>query len=184
MKHEHRIHAAVQRELSDWRLWLTRGVVIAAAAAAGLTVVGFTWLSERALDLFSTARVTWWWSPLLWTPLCTGTIVWLTRRFVPGAGGSGNPQVMATLDSSVTPADRGLFVSIELTLAKVVLTAWGLLAGLSLGREGPSVQVAAGIMHGARRWLPQRSAVTDHGLLVAGGAAGIAAGRSTRRLPA
>jgi H+/Cl- antiporter ClcA len=54
-----------------------------------------------------------------------------------------------------------------------------LLGGLSLGREGPCVQIAAGIMLSARRWLPKRSGVTDHGLLVAGGAAGIAAAFNT-----
>ncbi|MDB5998435.1 MAG: chloride channel protein, partial [Rhizobacter sp.] len=48
-----------------------------------------------------------------------------------------------------------------------------------LGREGPSVQIAAGVMHAARRWLPERSAVTPHGLLVAGGSAGIAAAFNT-----
>ena len=42
-------------------------------------------------------------------------------------------------------------------------------------REGPSVQVAAGVMHDARRWLRPGSAMNEHALLVAGGAAGIAA---------
>lgn len=179
MKHDLRTAAAFRREFSDWRMWLARAVVIAVAAAAGLTVVGFTWLTERALETFFALRVNWWWAPLLWTPLCTGAIVWLTRRYVPGAAGSGIPQVMAALDPSVDAKDRGLFVSIKLTAAKIALTAWGLLAGLSLGREGPSVQIAAGVMHGAKRWLPKRSAVTEHGLLVAGGAAGIAAAFNT-----
>lgn len=179
MKHDLRIAAALRREFSDWRLWLARAIVVAVAAAAGLTVVGFTWLTERALEHFFALRAAWWWAPLVWTPLCTAAIVWLTRRYVPGAAGSGIPQVMAALDSSVDAANRGLFVSIRLSLAKIALTSWGLLAGLSLGREGPSVQIAAGVMHGARRWLPRRSAVTEHGLLVAGGAAGIAAAFNT-----
>ncbi len=179
MKHDLHTVAAFRREFSDWRMWLARAIVIAVAAGAGLTVVGFTWLTERALEAFFAVRTTWWWAPLLWTPLCTGAIVWLTRRYVPGAAGSGIPQVMAALDPSVDAANRGLFVSLKLTVAKIALTAWGLLAGLSLGREGPSVQVAAGVMHGARRWLPKRSAVTEYGLLVAGGAAGIAAAFNT-----
>jgi len=179
LKHDLRIAAAFRREFSDWRLWLARVIVIAVAATAGLTVVGFTWLTERALEFFFALRVRWWWAPLVWTPLCTGVIVWLTRRYVPGAAGSGIPQVMAALDSSVDAANRRLFVSLKLTGAKIALTAWGLLAGLSLGREGPSVQIAAGVMHCARRWLPRRSVVTDHGLLVAGGAAGIAAAFNT-----
>ena len=153
--------------------------MIAIAAGAGLTVVGFTWLTELALRQFFALQASWWWIPLLWTPLCTAAIVWLTRRYVAGAAGSGIPQVMAALDPSVDAAHRGLYVSMKITLAKIGLTTWGLLAGLSLGREGPSVQVAAGVMHGARRWLPKRSAVTEHGLLVAGGAAGIAAAFNT-----
>ncbi len=174
-----RIVAAFRRELSDWRLWLARGVVIAVAIAAGLTVVAFTWLTDQALALFRSIRTTWWWLPLILTPLLTGAIVWATRRFAPGAAGSGIPQVMAALDPRVGGGQRGLFVSVRLTLAKMGLTAAGLLGGLSLGREGPSVQIAAGVMHAARRWLPRRSAVTEHGLLVAGGAAGIAAAFNT-----
>ena len=105
--------------------------------------------------------------------------MWLTRRFAPGAAGSGIPQVMAALTPEVSRADRSLFVSVKLTVAKMLLTSWGMLAGLSLGREGPSVQIAAGVMHHARRWLPQRSQISDHGLMMAGGAAGIAAAFNT-----
>jgi len=173
------IAAALRREIADWRVWMARGVVIGFAALAGLAVVGFTWLTELALHHFFQMRLQWWWMPLLWTPLCTGVIVWLTRRFAPGAAGSGIPQVMASLTPGVEPAHRALFVSLKLTVAKIMLTAWGLLAGLSLGREGPSVQIAAGIMHAARHWLPQRSTISAHGLLVAGGAAGIAAAFNT-----
>jgi H+/Cl- antiporter ClcA len=86
---------------------------------------------------------------------------------------------MTALNPQVPAADRKLFVSLRLTVAKMSLAAWGLLAGLSLGREGPSVQIAAGVMHHARRWLPARSGVSDHGLLMAGGAAGIAAAFNT-----
>jgi len=49
------------------------------------------------------------------------------------------------------------------------------LGGLAIGREGPSVQIAAGVMLHARRWLPRGVSIKTHGLLVAGGAAGIAA---------
>jgi H+/Cl- antiporter ClcA len=41
------------------------------------------------------------------------------------------------------------------------------------------VQIAAGVMHSARRWLPKNSGISEHGLLVAGGAAGIAAAFNT-----
>ena len=179
MKHDHHIPTAFKKEFTDWRLWWSRSVVIAVAAAAALVVVGLTRLSEYALALFVDLRTAWGWTPLLWTPLCTAAIVWVTRRYAPGAEGSGIPQVMASIESAVDPSNRNLFVSLKLSAAKIVLTAWGLLAGLSLGREGPCVQIAAGVMLAARRWLPKRSAVTAQGLLVAGGAAGIAAAFNT-----
>jgi H+/Cl- antiporter ClcA len=178
----HRPHLpelALRRELADWRLWWGRGVVVAVAIIAGLTVVGFTWLCEQAAHLFGRLYPAHWWLPLLVTPAVAAAVVWLTRRFAPGAAGSGIPQVMATLDSAAHPRVRGLFVSLRLTVAKFLLTAGGLLGGLSLGREGPSVQVAAGVMLQARRFMPAGAAINAHGLLVAGGAAGIAAAFNT-----
>jgi H+/Cl- antiporter ClcA len=179
MPHHPSVYFAIRQEVFDWRLWVGRGVVLAFAAMAGLTVVAFTWMTEHALAYFFAFEEKFWWGPLIWTPFATAAIVWLTRRFAPGAAGSGIPQVMAALTPEL-PKDRvSLYVSIKLTVAKMVLSTWGLLAGLSLGREGPSVQIAAGVMHAARRWLPKRSLVSDHGLLTAGGAAGIAAAFNT-----
>lgn len=179
MLHQPDWRARVREELTEWRPWVTRAIVLAFAAAAGLCVAFFTWLSEQAYHLFERIEAAASWAPLLWMPLCAAVIVWLTRRFLPGAAGSGIPQVMAALDAGTPAAQRGLFVSLRLTLGKMLLTAGGLLGGLSLGREGPSVQIAAGVLHHARRWLPERSSVDEHGLLVAGGAAGIAAAFNT-----
>lgn len=174
---------ALRQELADWRIWAVRALVVALAVAAGLTIVGFTWLAENASAQFAAMRARAPWAPLLWTPLCAAAVVWCTRRFAPGAAGSGIPQVMATLERRVGDAERGLFVSLRLSVAKILLTAGGLLGGLSLGREGPSVQIAAGIMLQARRFIPANmapgAAVGVHGLLVAGGAAGIAAAFNT-----
>ena len=179
IKHDHDWRKRARVEFSDRALWTGRVVVVAMAVLAGLTVVGFTWLCEQAFDVFEQLRLIAWWSPLIWTPACTAAAVWLTRRFAPGAAGSGIPQVMAALEPSLDPGKRGLFVSLRLSVAKVLFTAGGLLGGLSLGREGPSVQIAAGVMLQARRLLPARSHVTTHSLLVAGGAAGIAAAFNT-----
>ncbi|GGY96119.1 chloride channel protein [Pseudoduganella plicata] len=179
VKHDHDWRTRARVELSDRALWTGRAVVVAMAVLSGLTVVGFTWLSEQTFDAFEQLRQLAWWSPLIWTPACTAAVVWLTRRFAPGAAGSGIPQAMAALEPSLDPAKLGLFVSLRLSAAKILLTAGGLLGGLSVGREGPSVQIAAGVMLQARRLLPARSQVTTHSLLVAGGAAGIAAAFNT-----
>jgi H+/Cl- antiporter ClcA len=176
--HPH-ISTAFRKELYDVHLWRGRAMFIAFAALAGLTVVCFTWMTEHALALFFGLHAAYWWAPLIWTPLTAAAIVWVTRRYVPGAAGSGIPQVIAAQEPVVPEESRSLFVSLRLTVAKMVLTAWGLLAGLSLGREGPSVQIAAGVMHSVRRWIPKRSQISEHSLLVAGGAAGIAAAFNT-----
>ena len=170
---------ALRAELSDRHLWQTRFVVLAFGALSGLTVVAFTWLTEHALELFERGRGISPWLPLAWTPLCTAVVVWATRKWAPGAAGSGIPQVMAALHPGVAPRWRNLYASIRLSGAKMLLTASGLLGGLSQGREGPSVQIGAGIMHAARHFLPANSAVSDHGLLIAGGSAGIAAAFNT-----
>jgi H+/Cl- antiporter ClcA len=176
--HPH-IPTTFKKELSDWHMWTGRGVVIAFAAIAGLTVVAFTWLGEHALAQLSAFQLAYWWGPLFWTPISTAAIVWLTLRFAPGAAGSGIPQVMAALEPQASGNVRQLYVSVKLAVAKIFLTTWGLLAGLSIGREGPSVQIAAGVMHHARRWMPKRANISEHSLLIAGGAAGIAAAFNT-----
>ncbi|WP_209586166.1 chloride channel protein [Massilia sp. BHUDP2] len=175
----HDVRSAFQREFVSPNLWRTRIVVVSMAALAGLVVVAFTWLAEGAFGLFGDLAANGWWTPLLWTPLCCAAIVWVTRRYARGAAGSGIPQVMAALDPALSGGRRPLLVSLRLSIAKIALTSAGLLGGMSLGREGPSVQIAAGVMLGARRWLPRGSGVSAHSLLVAGGAAGIAAAFNT-----
>ena len=175
----HDFRSAFHREFVSAHLWKTRVVVVSMAALAGLVVVGFTWLAEAAFGLFLGLSGRAWWIPLLWTPACCAAIVWATRRYARGAAGSGIPQVMAALDPALSGGRRPALVSLRLSMAKIALTSAGLMGGLSLGREGPSVQIAAGVMLKARRWLPRHSGVSAHSLLVAGGAAGIAAAFNT-----
>jgi H+/Cl- antiporter ClcA len=173
--HQPNVLDAIRRDLVNVHEWAGRAVVLAYAALAGASVVAFTWLSERALGAFGQLAAAHPLLPLAWTPIVCAILAWITQRWVPGASGSGIPQVMAALHASVPEHERHRMVSLRIAFAKMALTAGGLLGGLAIGREGPSVQIAAGVMHHARRWLPQGGSVTPHGLLVAGGAAGIAA---------
>ena len=170
-----RFLVTLKKEFLNWKLWAGRSIVLSYAAVAGLTIVGFTKLAEFSFDWFLALQGRNRWAPLFWTPIVTIVIVYLTRKFALGSAGSGIPQVIAALDSKCKPEDRGLFVSLKLSIVKIFLTSAGLLGGLSLGREGPSVQIAAGIMRNAKRWLPSAANISEASLIMAGGAAGIAA---------
>jgi len=169
----------VRSELAVGPHWVDRAVVLAYAVMTGLVVVAFTLLAEVASEGFALACSAGLWLSLLWTPLLTVAVLWWTRRFAPGAQGSGIPQVVAALDDTLPQRQRSLLVSLKLSLHKVGLVSGGLLAGLSIGREGPTVQVGAGIMQNAQRWLSPRAGLDAHDLMVAGAAAGIAAAFNT-----
>jgi H+/Cl- antiporter ClcA len=172
----------LRAELAAGRAWVDRAVVLAYAALTGGVVVGFTMLAEAASHGFELVRglgALGPWLPLLWTPALTVALLWCTLRFAPGAGGSGIPQVVLALDDDLDEAQRSWLVSLKLSLQKIALVSGGLFAGLSIGREGPTVQVGAGVMQHARRWLSPASGIDAHDLMVAGAAAGIAAAFNT-----
>lgn len=169
-------------ELLAGRQWADRAVVLVFAGITGLVVVGFTLLAEAAVHTFLRLGELGPWGrflALVWTPAVTVAVLWWARRFVPGALGSGIPQVVRALDDTLHETQRGWLVSLKLSLHKIGLVAAGLLGGLSIGREGPTVQIGAGVMLHARRWLSPQSGIDAHDLMVAGAAAGIAAAFNT-----
>ena len=174
--------ARLRAELRPGRQWLDRAVVLSFAGAAGALVVAFTYLAEAGAHAFAwlcAATPLGPWVALAWTPLATVALLAWTRRFAPGCAGSGIPQVVRALDDDLQPSQRAWLASLRVSLHKIGLVSGGLLAGLSIGREGPTVQVGAGVMVSARRWLSPRSGIDAHDLLVAGAAAGIAAAFNT-----
>ena len=151
-----------------------RIAVLTGAIAIGIVATLFAEVADQAGGLFDRFAHRWHWLPLLTTPLGFAGIVWLTRRYAPLARGSGIPQVIAARDDP-EGARTGL-ISAWTVSAKAVLTFAALLCGASVGREGPTVQLAAAVMdlsHRAMR-IPLRSSV-----VVAGGAAGVAAAFNT-----
>lgn len=165
----------VRAELSDLRTWMDRGVVLGYSVIAGICVVAFTMAADWAFARFRALEHAYPWAVLAWTPAVTALIVWSTRRWFPNATGSGIPQVKAAIAPELPAGRWGVFASLRLSAGKILLGTAGFAAGLSIGREGPSVQVAAGVMQNARRWLSRDTNIDTRALLIAGGAAGIAA---------
>jgi H+/Cl- antiporter ClcA len=155
--------------------WRTRLTLWTAAAVAGLVVVAFAKLADLALATFFGLTAERPWLPFILAPAIGMATVWLTRRYVPAAQGSGIPQVIAASRDVVQGSAVASLISLRIACGKILLGAFALVGGFSAGREGPSVQVAASIMHAAHRYLPHTRALRPQDLILAGGAAGIAA---------
>jgi H+/Cl- antiporter ClcA len=117
--------------------------------------------------------------PLLVTPLGLVLILIITRKYFPGSQGSGIPQTIASLDPKESSDIREQVLSLRVTIGKIILTVLGLMFGTSVGREGPTVQIGASIMHklGNLAHFPKHD--LEKGLILAGAAAGVAAAFNT-----
>ena len=144
----------------------------------GLVAVGLAYSSEEA------ARFNNWLSngrplvPFLLLPAAFAALSWLCVRFFPGAQGSGIPQAIAAMEGEERVPPRGL-LSLRIMFGKVLMTVGGLAAGASIGREGPTVQIGASIMHAFYGRGPLQGEQQRRTLILAGGAAGIAAAFNT-----
>ncbi|MBO1326932.1 chloride channel protein [Acetobacter suratthaniensis] len=158
--------------------WRRKLIYWSGAVLVGLVAVGFAELADAASHI--RARITHV-SPLLMlvvAPLGLALSTWLTRKWFRGAQGSGIPQAIACLHlHDMVLVDR--ILAIRIALAKIFLTCLGLLAGASIGREGPTVQVGASIMHMVGRQAGMTNVTGIHALIKAGGAAGVAAAFNT-----
>lgn len=157
--------------------WKRRIVFLGGAISVGLIAILFAVICEWANTAFHELLAISIWLPLLVTPLGFALIVYLTRKFFPGSQGSGIPQVIASLDEHSSVREK--LLSLRVTLGKIALTVMGFMFGASVGREGPTVQIGASIMHGIGKLARFPRYDMDKGLILAGAAAGVAAAFNT-----
>jgi H+/Cl- antiporter ClcA len=162
------------------RFWLGRLLIWAGAICVGLLAVLFAEVSEMAVSAFrSISEAAGWW-PLLICPAGGAAVVWATRRYFPGAEGSGIPQTLAEIHhDQYPPAGWRPLLTLRIVVGKIALGTAALFAGFSTGREGPTVQIGAAVMNSLHPYLPRRLNIQRRHLIVAGGAAGIAAAFNT-----
>ena len=155
--------------LSENRIFLLLAVVI--GVLTGLAVVAFILVSERlGSRLYPTGSAPW---RRLFFPVAGSLgIGYLLYRFFPEARGSGIPQTKAALFA------RDGYISLRTVLGKFFCTSATIASGIPLGREGPSVQVGAGIGSILGRLLRLRPDQV-RGLIPVGAAAAVAAAFNT-----
>jgi len=143
-----------------------------------LAAILFAKASDWAYRLFEKMLTFGTWIPLILTPVVFGLLSWVTAGRLRAARGSGIPQVIATIHVD-DGGFRSRMLALPIAASKMVLTLLGLAVGASIGREGPTVHVGAGLMY----WLGRRFGFDDPKALsrfiLAGGAAGIAAAFNT-----
>lgn len=159
--------------------WITAGAI-------GVLAVLYAKLIAYFQELFFSAFRA---HPIL--VCCTGPFLfivatWLVRKFGPDAKGSGIPQVLCAIEAAHEhKADEqrtwlSSLVSVRTAVVKVISSSVGILAGASIGREGPTIQIAAAGFAWSGRWLKKYSPKIEfQTVLVAGSAAGVAAAFNT-----
>lgn len=148
-------------------------VTILAGGLCGLAAVAFHlsigWLEALLIDRANHAPGYWWILLTIVTPGVGGLIVGLGLTYwAPAAAGSGIPQV------KVAFALHSGLISLRETIGKFVLCAFQIGSGGSLGLEGPTVQICAGVSSLMAR-AAQLSPQNCRRMTSVGMAAGIAA---------
>lgn len=173
-----RLRRLARMPLVSPRLWLRRLVFWIGAMLVSVMAIGFAAGADAATRAFGWALDGRPWLAFLIAPAGLVVCLLLTRRVFPGAQGSGIPQVIAALQMT----DEALVarvLSLRIAVGKILLTLLGLACGASIGREGPTVQVGASLMYALGRRLRLPRMELQRALVLAGGAAGIAAAFNT-----
>jgi CIC family chloride channel protein len=164
----------LQRRLAELKpregqIFLALALVI--GALTGLAVVAFIVLTERlGMRLYPVGGAPW--RRVLFPVAGSLSIGYLLYRYFPNARGSGVPQTKAALFA------REGRITLRTVLGKFFCTSVTLASGIPLGREGPSVQVGAGIGSVLGRLLGLRTEQVKK-LIPVGAAAAIAAAFNT-----
>lgn len=139
----------------------------------GLLVVAYRLALEKAFNFLNFAYRSISAKPMLLVPwigilLCVGLVIAFLVKFNPLISGSGIPQVEGLLSGKL---DMSWW---RILLAKFTGGVLSIGSGLSLGREGPSVQLGATVGLGFSRVL-KRSHIEESYLVTGGASAGLAA---------
>jgi chloride channel protein, CIC family len=132
-------------------------------------------LLKQSVGWLGTGRLTFAHQYPAWLSLplfgCIGGLFagWLIERAAPEASGSGIPQVKAALGGVA------IALNVRVAIVKLLSTLLSLGSGLTLGRQGPTVQIGAAIAAQLSAWVPT-SPEHRRQLIAAGASAGLAAG--------
>ncbi|HJU08576.1 MAG TPA: chloride channel protein [Rhodanobacteraceae bacterium] len=158
--------------------WRRRLLFWCGAVLVALAAIVFAKLSTLAYQTFVRVTAQRAWLPLLLTPAVFALLAWLTSGALKATRGSGIPQAIAALQIE-DEGFRDRLLSLRIAAGKMALTLAGLLAGASIGREGPTVHVGAGLLYSLGRRFGFAEPAAAGRFVLAGAAAGLAAAFNT-----
>jgi CIC family chloride channel protein len=166
-----RLKTYVQSKLQSREDQVFLALALVIGVLTGLAVVAFILVTERAgMRLYPPNAARW---RRLAFPLGGSILIgYLLYKYFPFARGSGVPQTKAALYA------RDGRITLRTIIGKFLCTSATLASGIPLGREGPSVQVGAGIASVLGRNLGLRPEKVK-ALIPVGAAAAIAAAFNT-----
>ncbi|MEI7037064.1 chloride channel protein [Fulvimonas yonginensis] len=173
-----RLQALLGHEFFAPHQWKRRIALWSGAVLVALAAIVFAEASNWAYRLFLRILAHGVWIPLLLTPAVFGLLSWVTAGRFSATRGSGIPQVIATLHIE-NERFRGRMLALPIAAGKMLLTLIALAAGASIGREGPTVHVGAGLFYTFARRFGFSDPKAASRFILAGGAAGIAAAFNT-----
>lgn len=185
MSSRHLLDRLLRRQPSDLplklyieALWHQGSAWIVGPVLIGLLAVGLAVGTEHLgrLNALLVARLPY--APLVYMPLGFAVLAWLGRTYAPGSQGGGIQQTIAAIDAA-PETDVWYLLSWRILIGKTLLTLGSIGLGASAGREGPTIQIGASVMHGFYGRGPFQGVEARRILILAGGAAGIAAAFNT-----
>ncbi|MDH5392780.1 MAG: chloride channel protein [Gammaproteobacteria bacterium] len=163
----------------QYKKWKTRIIFWGGAVIVGIVAAIFALSAEFADHTFHAIYQRWPVIAFFMTPFGLLLTVYLTRRFFPGAEGSGIPQTIIAIEDKGGPSLTDRLLSIRVAIGKIFLSLIALFCGASLGREGPTVHIGAAIMYNLGKYTHLSARYMKRGLILTGGGAGVAAAFNT-----
>lgn len=162
----------VLQAIPFWIASVITGIIAVAYAKLFLLAEGVTHLIFKNFA----------WALFIVTPVCFVAAWWLVKRYAPYARGSGIPQVAAALEISNPRNDKVIdkLLGIRIIIIKVSSSLIMAMGGGAIGREGPTIQIAASVFRKINDLLPAWwPKIAKANVIVAGAAAGLAAAFNT-----
>lgn len=166
------IRANIQRAIPFW----------IASLLTGLIAVGYTKAFAYSEGILQNILHWHSWFIFIMTPVCFLLAWMIVEIFAPNARGSGIPQVMAAIELATPKHESKIdkLLSFRILLTKIASSLMMVLGGGTIGREGPTIQIAGSVFRMVNKWIPSSwPKLSKQSFILTGASAGLAAAFNT-----